>query len=66
MMSVNQFRAHIANELGLATQAAVGKRYGVSHVAVGKWLSGERNPSKTVLILAAYLIDKSAGNWPVE
>jgi transcriptional regulator with XRE-family HTH domain len=37
------------------TLAAIGGRFGVSHVTVANWLSGKRNPSRMTLVLAAEL-----------
>ena len=38
-----------------ASQAAIGRALGVSQIAVSRWLSGARRPSKTVLLLAEAL-----------
>jgi transcriptional regulator with XRE-family HTH domain len=37
------------------TLAAIGNRFGVSHVTVTHWLSGHRNPSRMALALAGEL-----------
>jgi hypothetical protein len=44
---------------------AIGADFGVSQVAVGQWLRGARQPSKTVLILAGLLARADAGAWPL-
>jgi transcriptional regulator with XRE-family HTH domain len=35
--------------------AAIGERFGVSHVTVAHWLSGQRTPSRMALVLAGEL-----------
>ncbi len=45
---------------------AIGADFGVSQVAVGQWLRGAREPSKTVLILARLLAQRDAGEWPMD
>jgi hypothetical protein len=34
------------------TLTAIGQSFGVSHVTVSHWLSGKRNPSRVILVLA--------------
>jgi hypothetical protein len=37
------------------TLATIGARFGVSHVTVAHWLSGQRTPSRMALVLAGEL-----------
>jgi hypothetical protein len=37
------------------TLAGIGESFGVSHVTVGHWLSGQRTPSRMALVLAGEL-----------
>jgi transcriptional regulator with XRE-family HTH domain len=43
------------------SMTAIGRSLGVSCQAIDRWITGTRNPSKTVLILA-----KSLANGPVD
>ena len=46
--------------------ALIGRDLGVSRQAVDQWLRGVSEPSRTVLILAAILAGRTAGEWPLE
>lgn len=48
------------------TLDAIGESLGVSKVAVHQWLTGERNPSSTVLILSSLMARNQSGSWPLE
>lgn len=57
MLTSKQFREWIADRRrNGATLALIGKELGVSHAAVQRWEAGDRNPSKTVLLLAEVLM----------
>ena len=53
MLTPSEFVALLRSQR--ASQAAVGRALGVSQIAVSRWLSGTRKPSKTVLLLAEAL-----------
>jgi transcriptional regulator with XRE-family HTH domain len=56
MLTRSQFAAWLQSRRDAGeTLSAIGARFGVSHVTVTHWLSGKRNPSKTVLVLAGEL-----------
>lgn len=55
VMTNEQFLRVIGGQLAVESQLAVGKALGVSQVAVSRWLTGERKPSKTVILLAERL-----------
>lgn len=41
--------------------SAIGRSLGVTHTAVAQWLGLQRNPSRTVLLLAARLASEPSG-----
>jgi hypothetical protein len=56
MLSRSQFTAWLqARRDAGETLAAIGDSFGVSHVAVAHWLSGQRTPSRMALVLAGEL-----------
>lgn len=56
MLTTVQFREYLqARRDAGHSLTAIGASLGVSHVAVGHWLAGKREPSSTVLILAEIL-----------
>ncbi len=56
MLTRSQFAAWLQERRDAGeTLAAIGERFGVSHVTVAHWLSGKRNPSRMALALAAEL-----------
>jgi transcriptional regulator with XRE-family HTH domain len=62
MLTHSQFAAWLqARRDAGETLAAIGERFGVSHVTVAHWLSGKRNPSRMTLVLAGEL-----GRAPME
>lgn len=63
MLTPSQFTGCLASwrEQGM-TLSAIGKQFGVSYQAVQQWISGETQPSKTVLILAEQILRKSPAN----
>jgi|GEM_PF-5410456 len=53
MLTHFQFTAFLQSRRDAGeTLAALGNRFGVSHVTVAHWLSGKRNPSRMALALA--------------
>ncbi len=56
MVTRSQFAAWLqARRDAGETLVAIGDSFGVSHVTVGQWLSGKRNPSRMALVLAGEL-----------
>jgi hypothetical protein len=66
MLTTVQFRDYLqARRDAGHSLTAIGESLGVSHVAVGHWLAGKREPSSTVLILAERILRENAGEWPL-
>jgi len=65
LFSLDTFLEWLQIRLTCESKTAVGQSLGVSHVAVDRWLTGERNPTKTVLILASLLAKRDVGEWPL-
>ena len=63
MLTALQFRDYLqARRDAGHSLTAIGESLGVSHAAVSQWLAGRREPSSTVLILAAML--ERSWVWP--
>jgi transcriptional regulator with XRE-family HTH domain len=56
MLTLPQFLSYLqARRDAGETLAAIGDRFGVSHVTVAHWLNGQRSPSRMALVLAGEL-----------
>lgn len=67
MLTAAQFRDYLqARRDAGYSLTAIGASLGVSHVAVGHWLDGKRNPSRMALVLAGMLAQRDAGSWPLD